>query len=123
MSHKIEKGLEKAGFYGAKRHLFFCLGPDCCNYREGEGLWDYVKHRLKQIEIPVMRTKVGCFRICTQGPWLTVYPEGIWYPKVTPERFDRILKEHLIGGKPVEEWVAGHNDLCGHHDDHPAHNH
>ena len=34
---------------------------------------------------------------------LVVYPEGIWYGEMTPERFDRILQEHLIDGSPVME--------------------
>lgn len=58
-----------------------------------------------------MRTKAGCFRICAGGPWLVVYPEGTWYGEVTPKRFERILEEHLLGGKPVEEWLVARNDL------------
>jgi (2Fe-2S) ferredoxin len=58
-----------------------------------------------------MRTKAGCFRICAGGPWLVVYPDGMWYGAVTPERFERILQEHLLGGVPVAEWLVARNDL------------
>ena len=111
MSHHLEQGLAKAGLAGAERHLFLCLGPDCCKEKEGEATWEHVKRRTKETGLRAMRTKAGCFRICTQGPWLLVYPEGVWYPKVSPERFDRILKDHLLGGKPVEEWVVARNGL------------
>ncbi len=114
MDKKLAKGLSKAGIDGARRHLFVCIGPDCCSCREGEHLWETIKHRVKESGVPVMRTKAGCFRICVDGPWLVVYPEGCWYSRVTPARFEKIFEQHVIGGKPVEEWVVARNDLgCG----------
>ena len=108
---ELERGLKKAGVANATHHLFICLGPDCCPTVEGERLWEVIKARVRETGIPVMRTKAACFRICTQGPWLVVYPDGIWYGQVTPERFERILQEHVIGGCPVEEWVVRRNGL------------
>ena len=109
MSSKVRAGLEKAGVAKAQYHVFICLGPDCCRRSEGEFLWDFVKRRVKETGINVMRTKADCFRICSGGPWMVVYPEGIWYGEVTPQRFERILSQHLIGGQPVREWVAAKN--------------
>ncbi len=60
-----------------------------------------------------MRTKAACLRICSGGPWLVVYPEGIWYGAVTPERCERIVAEHLQSGRPVEEWIARRHPLKG----------
>jgi (2Fe-2S) ferredoxin len=111
MNDSLPAGLEKAGIRTAERHLFLCIGPDCCPSPEGEALWEYVKQRVRETRLRAMRTKAGCFRICIEGPWLVVYPDGIWYSRVTPARFDRILQEHLLGGAPVAEWVAARNDL------------
>ncbi len=108
---KLTEGLAKAGIDRADRHLFFCIGPDCCATGEGEQLWEYVKQRVKETGLRAMRTKAGCFRICTGGPWLVVYPEGTWYGAVTRERFERILQEHLLGGQPVREWIVARNDF------------
>lgn len=111
MNSKIAAGLKKAGVAKAQKHLFVCIGPDCCKSREGEVLWDFMKDRLKFAGVPVMRTKAGCFRICSGGPWLVVYPEGTWYGGVTPLRFERILRQHILGGEPVQEWVTAQNCL------------
>ncbi|MEA3187503.1 MAG: hypothetical protein QOD99_1333 [Chthoniobacter sp.] len=108
---ELKQGLEKAGIAGAQKHLFLCIGPDCCKTRAGEATWDYLKRRVKETGFRAMRTKAACFRICTDGPWLVVYPEGIWYSRVTPERIERILQQHLLGGEPVREWIAAQNGL------------
>ena len=107
----MEEKIVKAGVPSARRHLFFCIGPDCCSKGDGQRLWDYAKKKIKKTDLPVMRTKAGCFRICTGGPWLVVYPDGTWYGDVTPEKLDRILEQHIAGGDPVREWVAAENPL------------
>jgi (2Fe-2S) ferredoxin len=53
----------------------------------------------------VLRTKADCLRICAEGPLLLLWPEGIIYGGVSPERIERILQEHLIGGQPIEAWI------------------
>jgi (2Fe-2S) ferredoxin len=112
MNDSIQAGLAKAGVATAQRHVFICIGPDCCDSREGEVLWEVIKRRVRETGLRAMRTKAACFRICAGGPWMVVYPDGAWYGAVTPERFERILQEHLIGGEPVREWLVARNSLC-----------
>jgi len=90
----------------AQRHLFLCIGPDCCSSSKGGELWDVLKSEAKNLPVPILRTKAGCLRVCKDGPWLVVYPEGTWYGNVTPERLRRILKEHVVEGRPVKEWIS-----------------
>ena len=108
---KIASGLKKAGVKGARHHLFLCLGPECAPMKEGEKVWKYLKEEVGERGLDVMRTKAACVRICSGGPWLIVYPEGIWYGGVTVERCARILDEHLGQGRPVREWIAAENPL------------
>lgn len=102
----LAQGLAAAKIEGARHHLFLCLGPDCAPMAEGEVVWAKLKALCATAGVPVLRTKAGCFRICVGGPWLLVYPEGVWYGAVTPERCERILREHIGQGTPVAEWVV-----------------
>lgn len=103
---EIDAGFAKMKLSEARRHLLLCVGPDCCSPEAGLQTWDYLKRRLAELKLPALRTKAACFRVCCGGPWLVVYPDGIWYGEVTPERCERIIVEHVRGGKPIADWVV-----------------
>ena len=86
MADALTAGLRKAGIATAERHVFLCMGPDCCEPADAQIVWENIKQRVKETGIRTMRTKAQCFRICTGGPWIVVYPEGVWYGAMTDRK-------------------------------------
>ncbi|MFO0928720.1 MAG: hypothetical protein U0736_17150 [Gemmataceae bacterium] len=93
-----------------------CTGPTCCAEADGLAAWEALKAAVKEQGLHAgphacYRSKVGCLRVCMQGPIAVVYPEGTWYHGMTADRIPRLVQEHLIDGRPIEEWIFARNPL------------
>src|SRR5579871_6607540 len=94
-----------------QKHIFVCCNqrpatdprPSCDPSGKGN-LQRVFKVKLAQrgIKATVRANKAGCLDQCEHGPNVVVYPEAVWYGKVTPADVDEILEQHIIGGKTVE---------------------
>ena len=85
-----------------RKQILVCGGTGCTSSHSLKVI-EQLEQSFKELKInDVLIVKTGCFGLCALGPIMIVYPEGAFYPHMTPEHAKTVAENHLIyGGKPV----------------------
>ncbi len=94
-----------------KRHVFVCINQrapghpkGCCHEKRSEEIRNLLKAELNSrgMGAVVRANNSGCLDACEHGPTVVIYPEGIWYGKVTIEDVPEIIERTIIGGEVIQ---------------------
>lgn len=105
----METRAHSIGLGGFGRHVFLCSGPECASNEVGMKAWEALKVGIKNSGLTkeCHRTKVGCLRLCKNGPIAVVYPEGVWYHSMDSGAIPELIAQHLVGNKIVASKEIG----------------
>lgn len=104
-----------------KTHVFVCTGTSCSKANSEATLarfWEVLAERdllygkRGSMHGTVIVTTCGSVGLCSIGPAVLIYPDGMWYYGVQPEDVDEIVESHILNHKPVERLLA--YEMMGH---------
>jgi len=90
-----------------RRHVFVCTHGEYCPFDGSAEVLRLLKEAVaaRGLKSEIRVNKSGCFNQCGHGPMVVFYPEDVWYGQVTPDKVNRIVEEHLAGGRVAVDLV------------------
>lgn len=102
-----------------KKYLVRVGMASCGTAAGARKVFDILNSRLMNKGLPIELKKSGCMGMCYNEPLVEVIsPDGenTLYIRVTPERLERIINEHLLGDQRISEFTISPqewNELMG----------
>lgn len=105
-----------------ERHVFVCTNEresgnakGCCKSKDAEAVLEAFKKKLVEAGFKrvVRANKSGCLDQCAHGAVVVVYPDAVWYGRVTPADVDEIVDSHIRRGVPVKRLEIPADQLTG----------
>lgn len=107
----FQQQLELSQKKALQEHILIYVGAGTCGLAAGAGeTLEQIKYELEKRGVTAEITTVGCIGMCVREPLVDIQLPGqtrVTYGNVKPEMVGRIIDEHILGGKPVLEWVVG----------------
>ncbi len=93
-----------------KKNLnYISVGMNTCGIAAGAGeIYDFFKHEINKLNLNISIRKCGCIGTCFAEPIVEIVIENmpkIIYGKVTKKIAARIVEEHLIHKKIIDDYV------------------
>jgi len=85
------------------------VGMNSCGIAAGaRETYEAIKAEIEKRGLDVKLKIVGCVGMCYREPLVDIITENeiITYGHVNPKKIPRIIEEHVINGKPIEEWIV-----------------
>jgi (2Fe-2S) ferredoxin len=85
----------------------------CCDPEGKQGLREAFKKELKAAGFGLLAraNHAGCLEQCEHGPTVVIYPQGIWYGRVTIQDVPRIVAKTLLGGEILNDLLIADDCL------------
>jgi len=95
------------GTPGDGYRVHVCFGPNCTPLG-GRGLVPALEAAVRRagLEDRVEVLATNCRARCDDGPSVNIYPGPVFYGRVSEADAEVIVREHLVGGKPVARLLA-----------------
>lgn len=108
-------------------HVFICGNArqpghprGSCDPEGNQTIRNAFKRELKRAGLGLLAraNHAGCLEQCEHGPTVVIYPQGIWYGKVTLEDVPRIVRRTILEGEILPDLLIAedclNNPSCPH---------
>jgi (2Fe-2S) ferredoxin len=100
-----------------EKHVFICENKrpsdnpkGCCFDKGSAAVREAFKKRIAELGLKteIRANSSGCLDACEFGASVVIYPEQVWYGRVTVDDVEEIIQSHLIKNEPVKRLLITH---------------
>ena len=89
-----------------KINISVCGGTGCQASQSEKIREELIKYaQMYRVDDKVQVSITGCFGFCEKGPIVKISPDHTFYTKIKPEHAERIIKEHVVEGNLIEDFL------------------